>query len=237
VDCRNKERVYGAIELFQESGATPRVNEYESGANIAASLEGSSDDLVVIGAHYDKTTLGCGAIDNWTGVVLLNRLYRELKNEKLIKDYEFVAFGEEEKGLLGSMAMTRTYSEYGKKKPCAMINLDSFGFDRIWALESISDRSLLTIASDVGRQRGDSFSIRNYRGASSDSESFRQIGVPSITFSGINNDWRDYLHKEQDQIENIDVRKVAENQTFLRDFVGTIDRVSCKSLAAEKKAK
>ena len=89
---------------------------------------------------------------------------------------------------------------------------------------------MLMLAADVERKRGGSFSIRNYSGASSDSKSFRLVGVPSITFSGLGDDWREYLHQETDQVKNIDFEMVAENYSFLMDFLQEIDRVDCQSL-------
>ena len=52
----------------------------------------------MIGAHYDKTINGCGAIDNWTGIVALAHIYKSLKDAPLQKNVVLVAFGKEEQG-------------------------------------------------------------------------------------------------------------------------------------------
>jgi hypothetical protein len=58
-----------------------------------------------VGAHYDKVSDGCGAGDNWFGVVAVAYIYRTLKDIPLKKTLVFVAFEKEEKGLVGSRAM------------------------------------------------------------------------------------------------------------------------------------
>ena len=230
VNCRNEGRLEAARQVLTEAGARAKKIEYENASNVVAKSEGVSDETIVVGAHFDKTTLGCGAIDNWTGVVMLARLFQEVSAAKTDKSYTFVAFGGEERDLLGSRAMAKDIADGLVKKPCAMINMDSFGFEKAWGLKSISDQSMLMLAADVERKRGGSFSIRNYSGASSDSKSFRLVGVPSITFSGLGDDWREYLHQETDQVKNIDFEMVAENYSFLMDFLQEIDRVDCQSL-------
>ncbi|MDH3529975.1 MAG: M28 family metallopeptidase [Acidobacteriota bacterium] len=218
------------LDLFGSKGLAVEISEYQEVSNVVAEISGKTQETLIVGAHYDKTDAGCGVIDNWTGVVMLSHLAKELRNRNTEKSYTFVAFGGEERDLQGSKAMAEAIANGAREKPCAMINLDSFGFEKTWALRSISDPSMLDLAADVERGRGGSFSIRNYRGASSDSKSFRRIGVPSITFSGLGDDWRDYIHGEEDVISNIDFDAVAENYDFLREFVLHLDTVPCRSL-------
>ncbi|NNE66571.1 MAG: M20/M25/M40 family metallo-hydrolase [Pyrinomonadaceae bacterium] len=228
--CSDANRLAEAEKLFDSKGLQPELEEYSEAVNVVSKLKGKTSETIVVGAHYDKTTLGCGAIDNWTGVVMLTMLAEELKASSTQKTYLFVAFGGEERDLKGSRAMAYGMVKREEDRPCAMVNLDSFGFEKAWALKSISDDSLLKLASDVERKRGGSFSIRNYRGASSDSKSFQLIGVPSITFSGLGDDWRDYLHQDSDIPENVDFESVFDNYEFLREFLRNLDESSCESL-------
>ena len=230
VSCQNDERFRSTSELFKGHGLEFEAVDFERAVNLRVSVPGASDELIIVGAHYDKTTLGCGAIDNWTGVQILTKLAQETSKRKPGKSFRFVAFGEEEKGLWGSRAMVENLSRDEKSKTCAMVNLDSFGKDETWALRSVSTRKMLLRAADFERERGGSFSIREFRRASSDSKPFKDAGIPAITFSGIGNNWRDYLHKEGDQPEAVDPVKVAESYVFVRDFLRELEGAECSDL-------
>ncbi len=236
VNCDDSKRIDAVRQLFKKRNLDVVSKQFDRATNLVFESGGSVDEVIVVGAHFDKTTLGCGAIDNWTGIVLLRELAGEFARLQQKRTYRFVAFGAEEKGLWGSDAMAREIDSSGSKKPCAMVNLDSFGFDKTWALENVSDRTMLMKAADLDRSRGSSFSIRKYQGASSDSQSFQKIGVPSITLSGLNDNWRDYIHKRGDQVGNINFEMVAENFDFIRAFLLELDEVSCEELAGNKKS-
>ncbi len=230
VDCDNSDRLLETKKLFKLVGG--RDAEIQSGdgvENVVLSLKGESEDTIFVGAHYDKTTLGCGAIDNWTGVVIVANLYKSLANERNKKSYKFVAFGKEERGLLGSKAFVESISKDERSKQCAMVNFDSFGFSDLWALESISDNKLIDLGREIAKRRRVQFSIKNFKGASSDSRPFRDVGIPAITLSGLNDSWKDYLHKDGDQLKNLDAEKVYQNYLFALDYLREIDGRGCDS--------
>src|SRR5262249_46812342 len=58
--------------------------------------------VIVVGGHYDFIDAGIGAIDDWSGSVMLPSLYESLKGQPRRHDYVFIAFAAEEKGLVGS---------------------------------------------------------------------------------------------------------------------------------------
>lgn len=226
--CDNAARLADTEKLLTKLDLTFEHRVYKSATNLIVVNPGESEETVIVGAHFDKTTPGCGVIDNWTGVVMLAHLAKWSEKNELRRNYVFVAFGEEEKGLLGSAAMAAEIEASRDRRPCAMVNLDSFGFDKAWGLANISDRPLLLLAADVERERGGSFSIRNYERAISDSQSFQKIGVPSITLSGLNSEWRDYLHKERDQAVHIDFGVIEDNYRFVEAFLKKIDSLPCE---------
>lgn len=230
VDCDDADRQKEVVRLFERNGAGKdeiKTEKFEDVSNVVVTVRGRTDETVVVGAHFDKTTLGCGAIDNWTGVVIVANLFenfRQLKNEKT---YKFVAFGKEEKGLVGSKAMADAIPNRDINKHCAMVNFDSFGFTDIWTLETISDTELIDLARDVARKNGDDFEVKNFSGASSDSKSFLRVNIPAITLSGLGDDWRDYLHQEKDQVENVNMDKVYDNLEFAFRYLNEIDQSPC----------
>jgi len=230
VDCDNVQRFEGVKRLFVMMGAAESdidIQAFENVKNVTITLKGRSDEKVIIGAHYDKTTLGCGAIDNWSGVVILTSLYDTLKTRQTDKTLQFVAFGKEERGLIGSRAMATDLSPSVKKNVCSMVNLDSFGFESMWTMSSISDKPMIELGKRIAKRRGQRFDVKNFRGASSDSTAFQEQGIPAITLSGVGNDWRDYLHQKGDQVKNVDIGKVYQNYLFALDYLNELDRKSC----------
>ncbi len=231
--CENSGRFLAVKKLFSEVGAGEsdiEVETYDGVENIVLTLRGKSDETVYVGAHYDKTTLGCGVIDNWTGVVIVANLYRSLREKRNEKTYKFIAFGKEERGLVGSKAMVSRFDVDAKKSSCVMVNFDSFGFADTWAPKSISSKSLTALAREVAKKRNAEFEIRELKGASSDSKSFLDEGIPAITFSGLGNNWRNYIHRDKDVLKNVSMNKVYENYLFAIDYLKKIDSTSCVSL-------
>lgn len=231
VDCNDEDRLREVEKLYKNIGANEAEIELEkfyNVTNVVLTVKGKSHETIVVGGHYDKTTLGCGAIDNWTGVVIVANLYRIFKKRNNQKTYKFIAFGKEELNLVGSKAMVDRITETDRKNYCAMINFDSFGFTDIWTLASISDKSLIDFGREIAAKRNESFEIKDFRGASSDSKSFRDAKIPAITLSGLGDDWRDFLHQDKDQIKNINFDKTFENYQFAYQMLSEIDSKPCE---------
>jgi acetylornithine deacetylase/succinyl-diaminopimelate desuccinylase-like protein len=105
VPCKNGERLKAVRALFEKMGAAASdiaVDKYKNVENLVIRKQGNSEEKIIVGAHYDKVADGCGAIDNWTGIVAIAHLYSSLKDVPLNKTILFVAFGKEETGLEGS---------------------------------------------------------------------------------------------------------------------------------------
>ncbi len=232
VDCENDNRLRAVERLLSNMGVEDEdiaIEKFEKVVNVVLTIEGKTDETVIVGAHYDKTTLGCGAIDNWTGVVILANLYKEFAARQNEKTYKFVAFGKEEKGLYGSKAMANDIPKSELPKYCGMINFDSFGFNDVWTLGSVSDKNLVDLASVVAARRGFLFETKSFRGASADSKSFRKVNIPAITISGLSDDWKEYLHQDKDQLDNINFDRVFDNFLFSYEFLSEIDARDCAS--------
>ena len=76
VPCKNDDRQNAVKSLFERVGADPAeitIDKYKNVENVIVRRPGASTESanqkIVIGAHYDKTDHGCGAVDNWSGVV------------------------------------------------------------------------------------------------------------------------------------------------------------------------
>lgn len=107
------------------------TKKQETGYNVAFKKESSSDKTVVIGAHYDNVyqyekngerLLGDGTYNNGVGIATLIEVAKVLANEDLPFDVEFVAFGAEEPGWLGSKRFLSNHVD--KDNIILMINFD-----------------------------------------------------------------------------------------------------------------
>ncbi|UCF68448.1 MAG: M20/M25/M40 family metallo-hydrolase [Acidobacteriota bacterium] len=134
-----------SYEEFQFAGKTLR--------NVVGRLEGSlyPDDVLIVGAHYDSTsesplTYAPGADDNASGVAGVLEAARILSQYRSESTIEFICFGGEEQGRLGSKHNAAEAAGAGKNI-LGMVNLDMIGY---WP-ES-SDREL-----DIGKNEASSW--------------------------------------------------------------------------------
>lgn len=229
--CENDERLAAVKKLFIERGAGEdeiKIEEFKNVKNLVVTKKGKSNEIVVVGAHYDKTRKGCGAIDNWTGIVIIANLYQTLKNFPTEKTYLFVAFGREEEGLVGSRAMAKAIPKESRANYCSMINFDSFGFSYPQVLTNTSSSKMTEAAKQTAEKMNISLKTASLRGgADADSSSFLDKDIPAVTLHGLSNQWQQYLHGDKDKLENINTKSVYIGYRFGLAFVFDVDTSFC----------
>lgn len=228
--CKNADRLEAAKNLFRKMGAADadiKIEKIKDVENLIIVRKGKSEETVVLGAHYDKVSDGCGAIDNWTGIVILANLYRTLKDFDTQKTYIFAAFGKEELGLLGSDEMARAIPREKRSNYCAMVNFDSFGFAYPQVMTNISDTKLIELAKEVSDELKIPFGQARIENASSDSDSFRKQKIPAISIHGLSNKWREYLHGTKDKVENINIQSVYIAYRYALNYLVKVDAKNC----------
>jgi aminopeptidase YwaD len=166
--------------------------------NVVGELEGGerSEEIVVVGGHYDTVLEVPGAEDNAGGTALVLELARVFKERGSKRTMRFVAWGSEELGLLGSRhhaTALREASEKAKKEDedaetelervVLCVNLDVHGA----LIGTNSSRVLgppeLTAAMKLlSRETGVVYDVKEdvY---SSDGTPLSAVGVPSVSFS------------------------------------------------------
>jgi hypothetical protein len=232
VPCKDDERLSTAQALFEKMGATAEeisIKKYKDVENLIVKRQGSSQDIIVIGAHYDKADVGCGAVDNWTGVVVLAHLYKTIRQFQPKKTVLFVAFGKEEKGLFGSRAMAEEINEEQLTQYCAMINIDSFGLAAPFVLENISSNKLTTLASELAKTMKMPFTTTRIDGATSDSSSFIAKKIPAVTLSGLSNEWLSVIHTRNDQVKKVNPTSVYLGYRLALAMWSRIEDAPCAS--------
>jgi hypothetical protein len=111
----------------------PQHQDYQSKGimyqNRSLEIRGQTkpDEIILIGAHYDTVAISPGADDNASGIAALLSLSQQFEQAKFAKTVRFVAFAQEELGLLGSQA----YAERSKQlneNIVAMLSFDMLGY-------------------------------------------------------------------------------------------------------------
>lgn len=230
VPCKNEERLSAARALFEKMGAPASdvsVDKYKNVENLVIHKSGVSQEIIVIGAHYDKVTDGCGAVDNWTGIVTLAHLYKSLKDVPLKKTILFVAFGKEEKGLVGSHAMVDAIGKAQVDQYCEMINIDSFGLAAPQVADNMSSKRLSTFTAELAKGMKIPFNHASIEGADADSSSFLGKKIPAITLHGLNNDWASILHSRNDQASKVNPVSVYLGYRLALALVVRLDGSPC----------
>ncbi len=228
--CNSGERLESVKKLFLKMGAKESdiaSEKFKEGENLVIKKKGTSDETIVVGAHYDKVKEGCGAIDNWTGIVILANLYKTLLQFSTKKTYIFVAFDKEEAGLLGSKAMVKAIPKESYSQYCSMINMDSFGFANPQGADNMSNSKMMNLAKAVAKDVGIDFHDAAIANADADSSSFNAKKIPAITFHGLSNDWQKYLHSSNDKVENIKSSSVFIGYRFILSYLIKIDASGC----------
>ena len=121
-----------------------------AGANIVVTL-GNGEKTILIGAHYDRVSVGRGAVDNGASCAALLELVAAFTASSLERStLQIVFFDREENGLLGS----RAYLAAGHR-PDYAVNLDIFAYgDAIFATASNEAGLLLRSLRAAGEASG-----------------------------------------------------------------------------------
>jgi Zn-dependent M28 family amino/carboxypeptidase len=230
VPCRDGERLAAVEALFEKAGAPESdvsVEKYKGVENLVVVKRGESDERIVVGAHYDKVSDGCGAVDNWTGIVAVSHLFRSLKDVPMKKTLVFVAFGKEERGLVGSHAMANAIGKERAAAYCAMVNIDSLGLAPPQVADNMSSRKLRDLAATLAKEMKMPFASAGIPGADSDSSSFMSKRIPAITIHGMSRDWHEILHSSRDQSSKVNAAHVYMGYRLALALITRVDESPC----------
>ena len=232
VPCENENRTEAVKKLFEKLGAKPdeitleKFNK-DKNTNIVLKKKGKTDETIVVGAHYDKVDVGCGVVDNWTGVAILAHIWKTFSQMDTQKSYVFVAFDREEQGLQGSETMAKAIPKEKRAQYCSMVNFDSFGTGAPMALGNASSSKMLALAKKLGEDNKFKFVSLEVPGANSDSSSFKSRDIPAITMSGLDGNWMNYMHSKNDQLSIVNMKSVYYSYRFGLVYLSKLDAAGC----------
>ncbi|MEM7357083.1 MAG: M28 family peptidase, partial [Acidobacteriota bacterium] len=171
--------------LFAEAGCPPehlvlqKVRRSRH-PNVICTLPGSTDQRIIVGAHFDSVPSSPGAVDNWSGAALLPSLYASLSRPQRRYTFVFIGFTDEEEGRIGSLFYVDQLSPSAGEKVRAMVNLDSLGLGatKVWA--ETADPRLMATLDLVAKATNRPWSpVDLGRGRNTDSTSFGEAGIPA----------------------------------------------------------
>jgi Zn-dependent M28 family amino/carboxypeptidase len=189
--------------------------------SFGCTIQGKSPDRILIGAHYDRKGKGLGVADNWSGVVLTRALLEYYSTREPHNTLEFVLFGEEEPGMLGSRSFLhqRSPDEFD-----AMINVDTLGLDPL-TIDARSSDELECLAQEVAGSLGVETRSLSLRISTGDWDSFRRRGVPVLNLHSL--DRRSYriVHTSRDQLDIVDVERLKGAYRVILNVIENLDGV------------
>jgi Zn-dependent M28 family amino/carboxypeptidase len=225
----DNEREATVKNLFQSAGCPEEklAEQPVTGlkqANVICTLPGSTDSVIVVGAHFDHVDAGDGVIDNWSGASLLPSLYQALKTEGRRHTFIFVAFAGEEKGLVGSRFYVSGLTPEQVKKIDAMVNMDTLalGPTEVWVTRS--DEKLVRGLNGMAVALKLPLTGVNVDGVGqSDEESFVNRKVPTITIHSLTKATLRVLHSSKDNYSAVHFDDYYNSYRLLSGYLVLLD--------------
>lgn len=150
--------------------------------NVICRLRGRSDDIIIVGAHYDRAYSAARPIDNWSGALLLPSLYQCLRPRRRRHTIIFVAFADRGNELAGAETYASRLTPAELSHVAAMINLDALGLSptKVWSAHS--DKELIqALVTMVYVMKLPASQIDIAAAGKTDSEPFLSRNIPQIT--------------------------------------------------------
>jgi Zn-dependent M28 family amino/carboxypeptidase len=209
-----------ALKRSAEKGETVVALDVQNEArpttawHVVGQVPGQTDELIVVGAHYDGHDISQGAGDDATGTCLvleLARLFAPLKGQ-LRRTIRLMAFACEEMGVLGSTEYVKKHR--GEMKNIAlMMNLDGavgggrkgFTYSGLEDVEAGFKR--------IAKETGYALKLSEKIVTASDNFPFFMEGVPAVTMLAKDHDralGRGFGHTAMDTLDKVNERDMKE---------------------------
>lgn len=203
------DRVAKLESIFREAGCEgDRFREepvkHSKAPNLICTLPGATDSEIVVGGHLDSIEDGMGAVDDWSGAVLLPSLYESLKSSPRRHRFLFVAFAGEESGLKGSHQFVKQLDPEETRRIRAMINLECLGLGEPEVWQSRADKQLLNAYVQVTNLLHISSRGMNVDAVGDDDfHSFLDAKIPVLTIHSLTRQTLPILHSPADKVSAI----------------------------------
>jgi hypothetical protein len=206
--------------------------------NVVCVLPGTSDKVIIVGAHFDRVRLGDGVVDNWSGASLLPSLYEAVRADHRTHTYVFIGFAGEEAGEIGSRFYVQNMTNEDVAAADAMVNMDTLGLGptKVWG--SHSDQLLTGALGYVAKQLNAPVSIVDVEQVgSSDSEQFAIRKIPRITVHSMTQKtWEaKIIHTSSDRISAMQLDDYYQTYGLLAAYLTFLDQMPSRSATPTKR--
>jgi hypothetical protein len=166
------------------------------GVNLICTWPGHSPGVIVVVAHYEHEGQGQGALNDWSGAILLPFLYQAVQGQPRENTYVFLETWKRE----GADAWVKTLSREDRKRLRAVIDLDALGlsYTRFFTTFSpfenapvgsthLQTQLLWSALSDGLTQAPEQVSPHHWLSVD-DTDPFRALTVPTIVIHSVPED-------------------------------------------------
>jgi Zn-dependent M28 family amino/carboxypeptidase len=212
--------------MFADAGCKAELQaiKHSKLANVICILPGSSPDAIIVGGHLDKVDEGKGIVDDWSGASMLPTLYESLNTLPRRHTLIFIAFADEEKGLVGSQYYVRQMSSDARLHAKEMINLECLGMNstEVWA--SHSDPKLLNALAAVSQaMKIEVKAVNVEKVGTADSESFAAAKIPRTTIHSVDQKTLSILHSNLDNMKAIHPEQYYDSYRLIAGYLAVVD--------------
>lgn len=226
---KNDEREATLKKFFLDSACDPshlseQLVKKKMAPNLICVLPGQTDDVILVGAHFDKVSVGEGVVDNWSGASLLPSLLYSLNDKPRHHTFIFVNFTSEELGMVGSTFYAKELAPEQRGKIVGMVNLDTLGLGptKIWATHA--DPPMLFAIAAIAQAMKLPIGVVNVdQVGSTDSEAFAAYKIPRITIQSITQETWPILHSDKDKLSAIKMDDYYTTYRLLAGYLAYLD--------------
>ena len=186
--------------------------------NVHATLGPETEETLLVTSHVDAHDIAEGAMDNGAGTAMVVELARTLaaREDELETQVEFVCFGAEEVGLVGSGYLADRRDPSTVK---AVLNFDGVVRGRSLAAYTHGFDALDTAIDEVSDRLDQPFTTNPHHGPHSDHWPFVERGVPGLhVYSETDDEGRGWGHTRADTLDKLAVRDHREQAVVLTEL-------------------
>ncbi len=188
--------------------------------NVIATIPGTEkpEEIVSFGAHFDSVEFSTGVYDNGAGSVINMEIMRHFVENPPKRTLQFMWYGSEEMGLLGSKAWVAAHEEE-LKNHVYMINVDVAGSVIGYDIARLLATKEATAHADAFMKRN-GFAVDVKQDLySSDSVPFADKGVPAINFIRFGHQIGGaFIHNRHDVINWLSPESLERTTKFILDY-------------------
>ncbi|MBQ3008747.1 MAG: M28 family peptidase [Oscillospiraceae bacterium] len=192
--------------------------------NVIATIKGTEkpEEIISFGAHFDSVEFSTGVYDNGAGSVINMEIMRHFVENPPKRTVQFMWYGSEEMGLLGSKAWVKAHEDE-LKDHVYMINVDVAGSVIGYDIARLLATKEATAHADLFMKRKGYACDVKQDIYSSDSVPFADKGVPAINFIRFGHQIGGaFIHNRHDVINWLSPESLERTTLFILDYADEV---------------